>query len=62
MAQQTNELVRSKDVLEMHVQARTQELQKLQRAYESILNRPGKESTAWICRAEPPSSILPRPS
>lgn len=42
MAQQTTELVRSKDVLEMHVQARTQELQKLQRQYESILNSAGE--------------------
>ena len=41
MAQQASELVRSKDVLELHVQARTQELQKLQRLYESILNSAG---------------------
>jgi PAS domain S-box-containing protein len=42
MAQQTKELERSKDVLELHVQARTQELQKLQRRYESILNSAGE--------------------
>src|ERR1041385_8660602 len=34
LAQQAQELERSKDVLELHVQARTQELQKLQRRYE----------------------------
>jgi two-component system sensor kinase FixL len=38
LAQQTQELERSKDVLEMHVQMRTQELQKLQRRNELILN------------------------
>ena len=42
LAQQTKELERSKDVLELHVQARTQELQKLQRRYESILNSAGE--------------------
>jgi len=42
MAQQAKELERSKDVLELHVQARTQELQKLQRRYESILNSAGE--------------------
>jgi PAS domain S-box-containing protein len=42
MAQQTKELERSKDVLEMHVQERTQELQKLQRRTESILNSAGE--------------------
>jgi PAS domain S-box-containing protein len=39
---QRRELVRSKDVLELHVQARTEQLQKLQRAYESILNSAGE--------------------
>lgn len=39
---QRRELVRSKDVLELHVQARTQQLQKLQRAYELILNSAGE--------------------
>ena len=42
MTQQAKELERSKDVLELHVQARTQELQKLQRRYESILNSAGE--------------------
>ncbi len=42
MAQQAKELERSKDVLELHVQARTQELQKLQRRNESILNSAGE--------------------
>lgn len=39
---QRRELVRSKDVLELHVQARAQQLQKLQRAYELILNSAGE--------------------
>jgi len=38
LAQQRQDLARSKDVLELHVQARTQELQKLQRRSELILN------------------------
>ena len=42
LAQQTQELERSKDVLEMHVQARTQELQKLRHRYEYILNSAGE--------------------
>lgn len=42
LAQQAQELGRSKDVLEMHVQARTRELQKLQRTYEHILNSAGE--------------------
>jgi len=42
LAQQTQQLERSKDVLEMHVQARTQELQKLQRRNELILNSAGE--------------------
>lgn len=42
MTQQTKELERSKDVLGLHVQARTQELQKLQSQYESILNSAGE--------------------
>src|SRR5262249_7321074 len=42
MAQQAKQLERSKDVLELHVQSRTQELQKLQRRYESILNSAGE--------------------
>ncbi len=42
LAMQSKELQRSKGVLELHVQARTQELQKLQRRYESILNSAGE--------------------
>ena len=42
LAQQAQELGRSKDVLELHVQARTQELQKLRHRYESILNSAGE--------------------
>ena len=42
LAQQTKELERSKDVLELHVQARTQELQKLKGRYELILNSAGE--------------------
>jgi two-component system, LuxR family, sensor kinase FixL len=39
---QHRELTRSKDVLELHVQARAQQLQKLQRTYELILNSAGE--------------------
>ena len=42
LSQQARELGRSKDVLELHVQARTQELQKLKRNYEYILNSAGE--------------------
>jgi PAS domain S-box-containing protein len=42
LAQQAQELGRSKDVLELHVQARTQELQKLKSRYEHILNSAGE--------------------
>jgi PAS domain S-box-containing protein len=42
LSQQRQELERSKDVLELHVQARTAELQKLQRRYEHILNSAGE--------------------
>ncbi|HEX4644804.1 MAG TPA: PAS domain S-box protein, partial [Verrucomicrobiae bacterium] len=42
LAQQTQQLERSKDVLELHVQARTEELQKLQRRNELILNSAGE--------------------
>ncbi len=38
LSQQTQQLERSKDVLELHVQSRTLELQKLQRRNELILN------------------------
>ena len=39
---QAKELERSKDVLELHVQARTKELQKLKTRYELILNSAGE--------------------
>jgi PAS domain S-box-containing protein len=42
LAQQAQQLERSKDVLEMHVQARTLELQKLQRRFEMILESAGE--------------------
>lgn len=42
LSQQQQELVRSKDVLQLHVQARTQELAKLQRRSELILNSVGE--------------------
>jgi two-component system sensor kinase FixL len=42
LARQAQELGRSKDVLELHVQARTRELQKLKSRYESILNSAGE--------------------
>jgi PAS domain S-box-containing protein len=42
LAQQAQQLERSKDVLELHVQTRTQELQKLQRRNELILNSAGE--------------------
>ncbi len=41
LSQQQLELLRSKDVLQLHVQARTQELEKLQRRSELILNSAG---------------------
>nr|UXE45821.1 adaptive-response sensory-kinase SasA [uncultured bacterium] len=42
LAQKRQELESSKNVLEIHVQARAQELQKLQRRYELILNSAGE--------------------
>ena len=42
LAQQQQALESSKTVLEVHVQARTKELQKLQRRYEHILNSAGE--------------------
>jgi len=42
LTQQRSELARSKDVLQVHVQARSEELQKLQRQYELILNSAGE--------------------
>ena len=63
LAQQTQQLERSKDVLELHVQARTQELQKLQRRNELILLiPPARASAASTCRAGPRSSTPPPPA
>ena len=42
LTQQAQELGRSKGVLELHVQARSLELEKLQRRYEHILNSAGE--------------------
>ena len=42
LSHQRRELVRSKGVLELNVQARANQLQKLQRAYELILNSAGE--------------------
>jgi PAS domain S-box-containing protein len=42
LAQRRQELESSKSVLELHVQARTQELENLQRRYEMILNSAGE--------------------
>jgi len=42
LAMQAQQLERSKDVLELHVQARTQEMQKMQRRTEMILNSAGE--------------------
>lgn len=42
MAMQAKELERSKDVLELHVQNRTLEIQKLKQRYESMLNSAGE--------------------
>lgn len=42
MTIQAKELERSKDVLELHVQNRTLEIQKLQQRYESMLNSAGE--------------------
>ncbi len=53
LSQQRQELARSKDVLELHVQVRTQELQKLQRQYEQILNSAGE----GICGVDPGGKI-----
>jgi PAS domain S-box-containing protein len=50
---QREELVRSKDVLELHVQARTIEVRKLQRRNELILNAAGE----GICGMAPDGTI-----
>ncbi len=49
LSQQRQSLESSKTVLELHVQARTKELQKLQRRYEMILNSAGE----GICGLDP---------
>jgi PAS domain S-box-containing protein len=53
LSAQRQQLEASKDVLQVHVQARAQELQKLQRQYELILNAAGE----GICSVEPNGKI-----
>jgi len=53
LSAQRQQLAASKDVLQVHVQARAQELQKLQRQYELILNAAGE----GICGVEPNGKI-----
>jgi PAS domain-containing protein len=53
LSAQRQQLEASKDVLQVHVQARAQELQKLQRQYELILNAAGE----GICGVEPGGKI-----
>lgn len=53
LAMQSQYLEASKDVLQIHVQARSQELQKLQRQYELILNAAGE----GICGVDPEGRI-----
>lgn len=53
LSAQRQQLEASKDVLQVHVQARAQELQKLQRQYELILNAAGE----GICGLEPNGKI-----
>ena len=53
LSAQRQQLEASKDVLQVHVQARAQELQKLQRQYELILNAAGE----GICGVEPNGKI-----
>lgn len=53
LSAQRQQLAASKDVLQVHVQARAQELQKLQRQYELILNSAGEA----ICGVEPNGKI-----
>ena len=59
LSQRRQELESSKTVLELHVQERTGELQKLQRRYELILIRLVKGSVVWTWRAER-LSLIPR--
>lgn len=63
MAMQSQYLVASKDVLQIHVQARSQELQKLQRQCELILNAAGEgicgvDSDGKITFANPTAARL----
>lgn len=53
LSAQRQQLEASKDVLQVHVQARAMELQKLQRQYELILNAAGE----GICGVEPNGKI-----
>jgi PAS domain S-box-containing protein len=53
LSAQRQQLEATKDVLQVHVQARAQELQKLQRQYELILNAAGE----GICGVEPGGKI-----
>lgn len=53
LSAQRQQLEASKDVLQVHVQARAQELQKLQRQYEMILNAAGE----GICSVDPNGKI-----
>ncbi len=53
LSDQRQRLEATKDVLQVHVQARAQELQKLQRQYELILNSAGE----GICGVEPGGKI-----
>lgn len=53
LSAQRQQLEASKDVLQVHVQARAQELQKLQRQYELILNA----ASEGICGVDPNGKI-----
>jgi len=53
LSAQRQQLEASKDVLQVHVQARAQELQKLQRQYELILNA----ASEGICGVDPNGNI-----
>jgi PAS domain S-box-containing protein len=53
MSMQSQTIAASKDVLQIHVQARSKELQKLQRQYELILNAAGE----GICGVDPEGKI-----
>jgi PAS domain S-box-containing protein len=53
MSMQSQTIAATKDVLQIHVQARSKELQKLQRQYELILNAAGE----GICGVDPEGKI-----